>query len=69
MIGISIWDICMGLRYGISDINGLSMWVSIWNMGYRYGIWYIDVVIKHINIVVLDIDMGYRTSSARGALR
>jgi len=57
--GISIWDIDMGYRYGISDINGISIWVSIWNMGYRYGIRCIDMVIDHIDMVILDIDMGY----------
>jgi len=38
LIGISMWDIDMGHRYGISDINGISIWISIWDMGYRYGI-------------------------------
>jgi len=47
-----------GHRYGISDINEVSIWVSIWNMGYRYGIWYIDMVIHHIDIFILDIEMG-----------
>jgi len=28
-------------------------------MGYRYGIRYIDMVIYHIHMVILDIDMGY----------
>ena len=28
-------------------------------MGYRYGIWYVDMVMCHINMVILDIDMGY----------
>ena len=50
----------MGYRYGMSDINGISMWVSIWNLGYRDGIWVIDMVIHHIDMVILDIDMGYR---------
>jgi len=62
MIGISIWDIDMGYRYGISDINGISIWVSIWNMGYRYGIWVIDMIIHRIDMVILDIDMGYGIS-------
>ena len=44
---------------GISDINGMSIWVLIWYMGYRYGMWYIDTVIHHIDMVILDIDMGY----------
>jgi len=28
-------------------------------MCYRYGRWYIDMVIYHIGMVILDIDMGY----------
>jgi len=28
-------------------------------MGHRYGIWYIDTIIYHIDMVILDIDMGY----------
>jgi hypothetical protein len=28
-------------------------------MGYRYGIWGIDVIIFHIDRVILDIDLGY----------
>jgi hypothetical protein len=42
----------MGDRYGRSNINGISIGISMWDMGYRYGIWYIDMVI-------LIIDMGY----------
>jgi hypothetical protein len=49
---ISIWEVDMGYRYGRSDINGVSIGISIWNMGYQYGIWYIDMVVYHI-------DMGY----------
>ena len=49
-------------RYGIWDINEISIWASTWDMGYRYGIWYIDMVIHHIDMVILDIDMGYKTS-------
>jgi len=52
----------MGYRYGISHINGISIWASTWNMGYRYGIWYIDMVIHHIDMVILDIDIGYGIS-------
>jgi len=33
--------------------------ISIWDMCYRYGIWYIDIVIYHIDMVILDVDMGY----------
>jgi len=28
-------------------------------MSSRYGLWYIDMVINHIDMVILDIDMGY----------
>ena len=28
-------------------------------MCYRYGPWYIDIVIYHVDMVILDIDMGY----------
>jgi len=49
----------MGDRYGISDINLTSIGASIWNLGYRYGKWYIDMVINHIDMIILDIDMGY----------
>jgi hypothetical protein len=31
----------------------------MWNVGYRYGIWYNDMVMYHIGTVILDIDMGY----------
>jgi len=31
----------------------------MWNMGHRYGIWYYDMIIYHIDVVILDIDMGY----------
>jgi hypothetical protein len=31
----------------------------MWDLGYRYGIRYIDMVIHHIDMVILDIDMGY----------
>jgi len=48
----------MKYRYGRSDVDGISMGISIWNMGYRYGIWYIDMIIYHIDVVILDIDMG-----------
>jgi len=48
----------MGDRYGRSDINGISIGCSIWNMGYRFGIRYIDMVIYYIDMVILDIDMG-----------
>jgi hypothetical protein len=52
MIGRSIWEIDMRDRYGRSDINEISIGISLWDMDYRYGIWYIDMVISHI-------DMGY----------
>jgi len=40
-------------RYGISDINGISISISIWDID-------IDMVIHHIDMVILDIDMGHR---------
>jgi len=46
----------MGDRYGRSDVNEISIGFSIWNMVYRYGIWCIDIVIYHIEMVIL----GYR---------
>jgi len=49
----------MGYRYVISDINEISIGSSIWNMGNRYGIWYIDMFLYHIDMVIRDIDMGY----------
>jgi len=49
--GISIWD----MDYGIWETG-----YGIWDMGYRYGICYIDVVIHHIDMVILDIDKGYK---------
>ena len=48
----------MGDRYGRSEINEISIGILIRNMGYRYGIWYIDMVIYHIDMVILNIDMG-----------
>jgi len=48
-----------GDRYGRSDINGISIVISIWDMGYRYGILVIDIVIHHIDKIILDIDFGY----------
>ena len=48
----------MGDRYWRSDISEVSIWISIWNMGNRHGIWYIGMVIYHIVMVILDIDMG-----------
>jgi len=57
---LSIWDIDMGDRYGRSDVNDISIMLSIWNMVYRYGIWFVDMVINHhIDMVFLNIDMGY----------
>ena len=52
----------MAYRMGHIDINGKSTWVSIWDMRYRYGIWYIDMVIHHIDMVILDFDIGYGLS-------
>jgi hypothetical protein len=33
----------MGDQYGRSDINEISIAISIWNMGYQFGIWNIDM--------------------------
>ena len=49
----------MGDRYGRSNINETSIGISVWNMGYRYGIWDIDMVIYPIDMVILDIGMEY----------
>jgi len=49
----------MGDRCERSDINEISIGISIWDMGYRYGVWYIDMVIYPIDMVIRDIDMGY----------
>ena len=38
---MSIWEIDMEYRYGRSDINEISIGISIWDVGYRYGILYI----------------------------
>ena len=48
----------MGDRYGRSDINEISIVISIWNMGYRFGIRYMDMVIYHIDMAISHIDMG-----------
>ena len=48
----------MGDRYGRSDINEISIGISTWNMGYRFGIRYMDMVIYHIDTVISHIDMG-----------
>ena len=43
-----------------SDVNkGISIGISIWVMGYRYGSRCIDMVMYHDDMVILDIDMGY----------
>jgi hypothetical protein len=51
----------MGNRYGRLDVDEISIGLSIWNMVYGYGIWCVavDTVISHIDMVILDIDMGY----------
>jgi len=48
----------MGYRYGRSDIKKISMEISIWGMGYRIGIQYVDMGIYHIDMVIAHIDMG-----------
>ena len=47
----------MGYRYGRSHINEISIGISIRDMAYRYGIWYIDMVIYDIDMVILDINV------------
>jgi len=54
MIGID-----MGDRYGRSDVNEISIGLSIWNMVYRFGLRYVDMVIYHIDMVIPYIDMGH----------
>ena len=49
----------MGGRYGISDVNGISIGISIWGMVCRYEALFIDMVIHHIDMVILYIDMEY----------
>jgi hypothetical protein len=49
----------MGSRYGRSDNNEISIGILMWDMGYKYGIGDIDMVICHIDIVIQDMDMGY----------
>ena len=56
---ISIWEIDMGDRYGRSDIHEISIGISIWDVGSQFGIWCMDEIIYHIDMVILDIDMGY----------
>jgi hypothetical protein len=48
----------MGYRYGRSDVSEVSIGLSIRNMVYRYVIWYIDMGIYHVDMVIQDIDMG-----------
>jgi hypothetical protein len=36
-----------------------SMRILIWDTCYRFGIRYIGMVIYHIDMVILDIDIGY----------
>jgi len=37
----------------------MSIGISIWDMCYRYEIWYINMVVYHIDMVILDVVMGY----------
>jgi len=70
-------------RYGSADVNGISIGISIWDMGYGYRLRYIDMAIygicvyryghpghrcgiwpndvgdESIDMVILQIDMGY----------
>jgi len=47
----------MGYRIsmGIDRVMDMGYVLPIWNMCYRYGIWYIDMVIYHIDIVWISI--------------
>ena len=40
-------------------MNGISIGSPIWDMCYRYRIWYVEMVIYHVDMVILDIVMGY----------
>jgi len=58
----------MEYRYVRSDINGISVGISIWNMGYRYGIWYINIMgDDDIDMIISCIDMGYLVTLAGAA--
>jgi len=46
-------------RYGRFGRREISIRISIWDMGYQFGMRYIDMVIYHIDMVILDINMGY----------
>jgi len=54
--GRSICEIDMRDRHGRSDVNWISIGVSICDMGHRYGIWFTEMVLYHRDMV---IDMGY----------
>jgi len=56
---ISIREIDMGDRCGRSDMNEISIGLSVGNMGYRCGLQYVDMVIHHIDMVILGIDIGH----------
>ena len=45
---------------GRSDIIDISIGISIWYMGYRYGIWYIDTAIYQISMGISIWYMGYQ---------
>jgi hypothetical protein len=49
----------MGYRFGRSNINEISIGISVCDMGYRCWMWNIDMVIYHLDMVIRDIDMGY----------
>jgi len=40
-------------------MNETSIGISIWDLCYRYGIRYVDMVIYDIDVVILDIDMRH----------
>jgi hypothetical protein len=37
----------------------MSIWVWLWDLGYRYGIWDVDLGDDSIDSVIQDIDRGY----------
>jgi len=51
----------MGDRYGIFiwDVGYLLDIDRGFDIGYRYGIWYAEMGIYHIDALILGIDMGY----------
>jgi hypothetical protein len=69
--GRSMWEIGhQGDIHGDIDIGyGISIWNTVYRYGYlpypyghpgyRYGIWADDMGVDRIDMIILDIDMGY----------